>query len=181
MLVNGKHYRTVWMENGKVRMINQLLLPHKFEIAEFESYSQVAESIKNMTVRGAGAIGATGALGVALAALAAKKPEDVVKAADVLAKTRPTAQNLFAGIGYVMNSVKGLSNMNEIKKVAAFSAQSFADYDAESCRKIGEFGAELISDGFRISTHCNAGWLAFVDWGSALSPVYAAKRQKKML
>jgi len=181
MLVNSKHYRTVWMESGKVRMINQLLLPHRFEIADFSDYSGVAESIRNMTVRGAGAIGATGAFGVAIAALNAKRPEDIAKAADVLRKTRPTAQNLFTGIEYVMNSISGLKNMDEIKKSAVSAAQRFADYDAESCRKIGEFGSALIKDGFRISTHCNAGWLAFVDWGSALSPVYAAKRQGKKL
>ena len=182
MLVNNKHYRTVWMEEDKILLINQLLLPHKFEIFTSKNHIETANAIKSMVVRGAGAIGATGAYGVAQAALEADKnnfSEHVKNAAYTLKNTRPTAQNLFAGIDYVYDAAKSVKDIDEAKKIAVKKANEFADYDAESCRKIGEFGNSLIKNNFTIQTHCNAGWLAFVDWGSALSPVYSAHRAGK--
>jgi|TARA_B100001971_G_scaffold214153_1_gene250140 translation initiation factor eIF-2B subunit alpha/methylthioribose-1-phosphate isomerase len=179
MKVNNKDYRTVWMEGNEVKLINQLLLPHKFEIYSCKNHTETAEAIKTMIVRGAGAIGATAAYGVAQACLEANDKKDIEKAAETIQKTRPTAQNLFTGINYVLNSIKNVSDLSEIKKIVVEKANKFADYDAEACKKIGEYGNSLIKDNFKIETHCNAGWLAFVDWGSALSPIYYAHRAGK--
>jgi methylthioribose-1-phosphate isomerase len=180
MQVDGKPWRTVWWENGCVRMINQPLLPHQFQIVDLGDTGQTAAAIRDMTVRGAGAIGATGALGMAQAAMQAPELgfyEHVATAANLLRRTRPTAQNLFAGIDHVLRAIESEGANIGLAREAALSAGiAFADDDAASCRRIGELGAPLLADRPRVSTHCNAGWLAFVDWGSALSPVYAARR-----
>ncbi len=182
MKVNGKDYRTVWMEGNEVKLINQTLLPHKFEIYTCKNYIETASAIKTMIVRGAGAIGATAAYGIAQAALESNEKnynEYIKNAAELIRKTRPTAQNLFTGINYILNSIKNKNNLEEIQKIAVEKANEFADYDAEACKKIGEYGNSLIKDNYKIETHCNAGWLAFVDWGSALSPIYSAHRAGK--
>ena len=180
MLVDGKPTLTVWWDNGVVRMINQPLLPHRFAIVDMPTYRETAVAITDMTVRGAGAIGATGALGVAQAAVEAPDAgfhAFVVAAANHLRGTRPTAQNLFAGIDYVLKAIEPEGdNVPRARAAAVAAANAFAADDAESCRRIGELGAPIILERPRVSTHCNAGWLAFVDWGSALSPIYAAKR-----
>jgi len=168
MKVNNKDYRTVWMENGVVKLINQPSIPHKFEIYECKDYKETAKAIKTMIVRGAGAIGAAAGYGMAQAFLAG---EDIQKAAEVIKNTRPTAQNLF----YAVEKVLKAGNKEEAVRIA----QAIADQDADFCRKIGENGEGLIKDGSKILTHCNAGWLAFVDWGTALAPVFAAKRNNK--
>ena len=183
MLVDGVPRRTVWLEGQTVRMINQPLLPHQFAIIDLPTWRDTATSIQTMVVRGAGAIGATGALGMAQAALAA--PDDgffeaVKEAANGLAATRPTAQNLFFGIKTVLHAIEAeRDDLARAREAAVAAATALADDDADSCRAIGEFGAPLIPNRARISTHCNAGWLAFVDWGSALSPVYVAHRGGK--
>jgi len=186
MIVQGRHYRTVWMDgDGVVKMIDQTLLPHRFEIIDLEDYNQTARAISEMNVRGAGAIGATAAFGMAQCALRA--PDDnfhraMERGAEVIGGTRPTAQNLFYAIRRVMAATTGADQAPASRREAALAAaQAVADEDAAACERIGELGAELLEDGFRVSTHCNAGWLAFVDWGSALSPVYKAKRQGKKL
>jgi len=181
MIVQGMHYRTVWMEKeGKVRMIDQTLLPHRFEIIDLEDFRQTARSISVMKVRGAGAIGATAAYGMAQCDLSA--PENdfdraMEEGARVIGETRPTAQNLFYGIERVTRAAAAESSIPARRAAAVAAAQAVADEDAAACERIGELGAGLLKDGFRVSTHCNAGWLAFVDWGSALSPIYKAKRQ----
>jgi methylthioribose-1-phosphate isomerase len=183
MKVDGKAYRTVWLEGSVVRMIDQPLLPHRFAIADFPTPEDTARAIKTMVVRGAGAIGATGAFGVAQSALLAPDrefAETVRRAAELLASTRPTAQNLFYGIETVMNAISHeISSPARAREAAVAAAQAVADDDARSCEAIGEHGESLIRAGARVSTHCNAGWLAFVDWGSALSPVYKAHRNGK--
>ena len=181
MKINNKDYRTVWMEGNEVKLINQTLLPHKFEIYTCKNHIETADAIKRMIVRGAGAIGAAAAYGAAQACLEAKEnfSEYIKKAAETLEKTRPTAQNLFTGINHVLNSLKNLSSLGEIQKIAVEKANEFADYDAKACKKIGEYGNSLIKNNCKIETHCNAGWLAFVDWGSALSSIYFAHRRGK--
>jgi len=175
MLVGGKHYRTVWLEGATVKMIEQRMLPHKFEIVSYRTCAEVAEAIRSMVVRGAGAIGAAAAYGMALGVAEAKDENDIKRAAELIRSTRPTARDLFYGVECVLN--RSLALPAEKRRQAAFAeAQRVADENAENGRLIGEHGEKLIKDGMRISTHCNAGWLAFVDWGSALSPVYAAKR-----
>ncbi|MBM4366261.1 MAG: S-methyl-5-thioribose-1-phosphate isomerase [Deltaproteobacteria bacterium] len=180
MNVNGTPFRTVWWESGRVRMIDQPLLPHQFRIVDMPTYEHTALAIRAMTVRGAGAIGATGALGMAQAAVAAPEAEfhaHVAHAANHLRETRPTAQNLFAGIDFVLRAIEAEgSDVARSREAAVAAANAFADDDAESCRRIGELGAPIVSERRRVSTHCNAGWLAFVDWGSALSPIYSARR-----
>ena len=178
MFVQNEHYRTVWMSDGIVYLINQPKIPHQFEILEHRTTESVAIAIETMVVRGAGAIGATGAFGLAQAALIADDLQfwdSIEKAKHRLANTRPTAQNLFYGLRTVYQAM----NISDARTAAVKAAQFVADEDAEACRQIGINGAERITEGMRISTHCNAGWLAFVDWGSAISPVYVAHRQGK--
>jgi translation initiation factor eIF-2B subunit alpha/methylthioribose-1-phosphate isomerase len=168
MKVNNKDYRTVWLEDGVVKLINQPILPDKFEIYECKDYRETAKAIKTMIVRGAGAIGATAAYAMAQAFIAG---EDINNAAELIKSTRPTAQNLF----YAVNKVLKAKDKEEAIRIA----EDIADEDSEASRKIGEYGESLIKDNSKILTHCNAGWLAFVDWGTALSPIYAAKRKGK--
>ncbi|MCK5016138.1 MAG: S-methyl-5-thioribose-1-phosphate isomerase [Candidatus Peribacteraceae bacterium] len=167
----------MWFEKDKIKMINQLVLPHKFEITELKNVSDVALAITSMVVRGAPAIGATGAYGMVLAILKGDNPE---KAAEVLRGTRPTAQDLFHGIDYVLESVKNTDD-SQLKHAALKAAEDYANWSVEACKSIGEHGSQVIKDGNIIATHCNAGWLATVDWGTALSPIYAAKRQDKKI
>lgn len=179
MNVNGTPTRTLWRAGGTLHMIDQRLLPHQFAVIALHTVEETARAIEDMTVRGAGAIGAAGALGVAQAAALA--PDDgffgaVEAAAQRLARTRPTAQNLFAGIAAVRAAVQAHTDPVAARAAALAAGDAWADADAAACAAIGAHGASLIADGARVSTHCNAGWLAFVDWGSALSPVYAAHR-----
>jgi methylthioribose-1-phosphate isomerase len=167
MLVNGKHYRTVWMEGSTVYLIEQNLLPFEFKIHTAKTYQETCHAIKTMIVRGAGAIGATAGFAMAQAFL---EKADPAKAKREIEATRPTAQNLFYAVERVYHASDHVTE-----------AQMIADEDAESCRKIGEFGATLIKDGARLETHCNAGWLAFVDYGSALAPIYQAQKNGKKI
>jgi len=180
MLVNGQPTRTVWMVDGIVHMIDQPRLPHAFQICRLEHHTHTADAIRTMVVRGAGAIGATGAYGMAQAALEAPDAgfhEYVSQAANTMANTRPTAQNLFYGIRAVLRAIESEGDHPErARQAAVAAAQAVADDDAACCEAIGKHGAPLLPKGARISTHCNAGWLAFVDWGSALSPIYVAHR-----
>ena len=174
MNVNGTNYRTVWMEEDKVMMIEQNMLPFNFEIFTAFNYKETCFAIKTMIVRGAGAIGATAGYAMAQAFIQHKdKMDAILKAKAEIEATRPTARNLFHAVEKVYAA--GLLSADEATEVA----QSVADKDSEDCRKIGEFGEPLINDGFRIETHCNAGWLAFVDYGSALSPIYLAHNTGK--
>lgn len=174
MKVNGKNYRTIWMEGSSVCMIEQNLLPFEFRIFRSENYRDTAESIRNMTVRGAGAIGAAGGFAMAQAFLRHVSDLPAIQNAKTeIESTRPTAQNLFYAVGRVFRA-------GQISVQAAIAeAQAVADEDAASCKIIGEFGNSLIKEGYRIETHCNAGWLAFVDYGTALSPMYAARQEGK--
>lgn len=181
MRVDGVPMRTVWWAGrGRVRMINQPLLPHRFEVVDMPDYHATAEAIRSMVVRGAGAIGATGALGMAQAAVEAPEKDFhafVARAATELRGTRPTAQNLFYGIDTVLSAIQREGDaVHRAREAAIAAANAVCDDDASCCERIGEFGAPLLVDRRRVNTHCNAGWLAFVDWGSALSPVYRAHR-----
>lgn len=178
MNISNQHYRTIWMKNGVVFLINQNKLPYHFEILESKTYLETVDCIRNMTVRGAGAIGAAGAFAMAQACLEA--PVDgylafIQKAKQVISSSRPTAQNLFYAIERVY--LRGLIS----PEMAVIEAQDVADEDATASQAIGNYGNTLIKDGFNIATHCNAGWLAFVDFGTALSPIYAANRSGKKL
>jgi len=178
MHVNGKHYRTVWIEGSTVFMIDQTLLPFQFQIFESVTHNETCFAIKNMIIRGAGAIGSAAAFAMAQAYMEAKLMNDedhVLKAKEEIEATRPTAYNLFYAVNRVFEAGK------ESIGYAILEAQKIADENVEAAKKIGEYGNEIIKDGFRIQTHCNAGWLGFVDYGSALSPIYMAKEAGKKL
>ena len=180
MKVDGIPHRTVRLDGGTLHLINQPLLPHRFEVVQLTTVEATARAIETMVVRGAGAIGATGAAGMAIAALTAPDDrfhEHVAAAASRLGQTRPTAQNLFYGIRQVLAAIvtEG-TDLRAARAAAVAAAVEVADDDAASCEQIGAHGRPLLEDGMGVSTHCNAGWLAFVDWGSALSPIYTAHR-----
>lgn len=175
-------YRTVWMSGSSVFMINQLKIPHVFEIVELKDYNETARAISTMVVRGAGAIGATAGYALAQAALLAPENrfnEYVLEAERAINATRPTAYDLFYATKGVSSAVMSSDGVGDARKNAVLEAQKIADENAKACEMIGVQGEKLIKDGMRILTHCNAGWLAFVDWGSALAPIYAAKRAGK--
>ena len=164
------------MEDQSVFMIDQNLLPFDFQIIRLNNYLECCDAIITMKIRGAGAIGAMAGFAMALAALQHSTKKDqsfLFSARKEIESTRPTARNLFYATEKVFDAA--LVSADEAIKMA----QWIADKDAEDSRQIGIFGNELIRDGFRIETHCNAGWLAFVDFGTALSPVYTAHQEGK--
>ena len=160
------------MEGSTVHMIDQPRLPHTFQIAKLADHRDTANAISTMIVRGAGAIGATGAYGMAQAALEAPDNDFhryIEHAANTMSNTRPTAQNLFYGINTVLKAIAAAGDdVAQAREAAVAAAQAVADDDAACCEAIGRHGAPLIPHGARVSTHCNAGWLAFVDWERAL-------------
>jgi methylthioribose-1-phosphate isomerase len=169
-------------------MIDQTRLPYKFAYVSFKDYLQVARAIRIMTVRGAPAIGVAAAMGLALAANANRTKDkehfmqDLETAAQVLRKSRPTAWNLFWAIDRVLRVARQTpGRTNEVASRVVAEAQKMAEEDIEANRKIGKYGAELISDGDCILTHCNAGTLAAVSYGTALAPIRTAVEQGKKI
>lgn len=164
--INGRteDIRAVWFEDGKVTMIDQRELPDKVTIVSFKDYRDVAEAIRNMTTRGAPSIGATAAYGMCLAAI---NGDDIEQAAKDIKAARPTANDLFYAVDYMLDDLsKGKDSIG--------SADAYAQSMVDKCIKIGEYGGELIKDGYRLMTHCNAGALATVDVGTALAPMRKA-------
>jgi methylthioribose-1-phosphate isomerase len=183
MKIDGKHYRTIWLnEDGKtVEIIDQTKLPHRFETVNLGTLDDAAHAITSMQVRGAPLIGATAAYGVALALRANQTDEGLDHAREKLAATRPTAINLRWALDEMQKSVR--NQPREARIAAAYArAAAICDEDVETNRRIGEHGLGLIrahvekKGGKRVNilTHCNAGWLACVDWGTALAPIYRA-------
>ena len=189
MNINGTHYRTIWVDQHSstmIRIIDQRQLPHRFETVALHTVEDAHRAIKDMLIRGAGLIGATAGYGMYLAALAAGEHtihRDLQEAAHLLKRARPTARNLAWAVDRVLFSVASLAEADAIRRQALNTANQIADEDAEFCRRIGQHGKELIRELSRrkkgapvnILTHCNAGWLAFVDYGSAIAPIYAAR------
>ena len=157
--------RTVWLDDGIVKLIDQRALPFEFRIHEARTVEEVAEAIEDMVVRGAPAIGATAAYGLALAAI---NGDDVKAAADRLRRTRPTGHDLFHAINVVLRGIRAGSSPTDV-------AESYAKDDIARCRAIGRHGAKLIKNRARILTHCNAGALAAVDYGTVMAPLRVAK------
>lgn len=169
MHIGSTAYRTVWYEEGCLCLINQPLLPHKLEILRIDNLQDAVKAIASMQVRGAPAIGAAAAFAMVLGRQEGMDPQ---QAASDIKKARPTAQDLFYGVDSMLEALdKGIEPVQ--------AARAIADKYVESCRMIGRIGSSLIPPGARISTHCNAGWLATVDWGTALAPVFQAHRQGK--
>jgi len=181
MLVDGRHYRTVWLEKGRMKMINQLSLPRAFEIVSLRTTGEIVKAIKTMVVRGAPAIGATAAFAMALGVASASRKNfdsQIAQTAKKIKAARPTAYDLFHGVDFVLDAI-AKAKPEQKKKLALKAAEEYANASAKACEKIGEYGSKLIKNNYRIATHCNAGWIACVDWGTALSPMYFAKRQNK--
>lgn len=188
MNIKGKHYRTIWLkENDKnvVQIIDQRSLPHQFVIEDLKYVEDVARAIKDMHVRGAGLIGVAAGYGMYLAALQAPSNDFdsfMVSAGNKLKNTRPTAVNLAWAVERQLNAVKQSNDIAEKIKIAFETANKIADEDVEYCRMIGRHGLKIIrklsrkkkGEPVNVLTHCNAGWLAFVDYGSATAPIYAA-------
>ena len=188
MNVNSTPYRTVWMEDSDpvaVRIIDQVALPHRFETLRLQSVAEVCAAIRDMRVRGAGCIGATAGYGMCLAAQEASPDRfdaDVARAARLLADTRPTAVNLAWAVQRQLQAMQTGATPMEKKAIARQTAQAIADEDVAFCQCIGRHGLAIIQEisarkrgnPVNILTHCNAGWLAFVDYGSATAPIYAA-------
>ena len=184
MKVDGRDYRTIWLaEDGwAVEIIDQTKLPHAFETRRLESVEAAAAAIRDMQVRGAPLIGATAAYGMALAIRADASDGNLARAYELLLATRPTAVNLRWALTQMLDLLTPLQA--DARAAAAYiRAAEICDEDAAMCRAIGEHGAALIEqaaatrDGggpVNILTHCNAGWLATVDWGTALAPIYVA-------
>lgn len=181
--------RTIEWRDGAVRMIDQRKLPHEYVEVEFTDYRDVARAIKEMYIRGAPAIGAAAGYGLALAAVRSKaqsRPQlvaDVEEAAEVLRDTRPTASNLFWALERVLSRLEdeALKTVDQIRHALVAEAEALADEDVQVNRRMGGYGAQLIEDGYNILTHCNAGALATVDYGTALAPIRTAWEQGKRL
>ena len=178
-----RHYRTVSFEAAKnqVRLIEQRLLPHEFKVVGTRDFRATAVAIRDMVVRGAGAIGATAAYGLAQGARAfrgkdlAKFQAHVEAVFTVLKDARPTAVDPVNAMLDVRRAMSVGTTVAEQQALALAAAEHFADEDVAHCEAIGQHGAKLIRDGMRVLTHCNAGWLAFVDIGTATAPMYAAQ------
>ena len=189
MNVNGKPYRTIWLKEidpRTVQIIDQRNLPHEFNIEDIASVDAMATAIQEMHVRGAGLIGAAAGYGMYLATLEAQAApnfkQSIKRSYSKLKATRPTAVNLAWALDRQMNAIASAESIERKCQAALETAHLIADEDADFCSRIGEHGLSLLktiseSKGgqpVNILTHCNAGWLAFVDHGSATAPIYAA-------
>jgi len=182
-----QHFRTVTFDAARnsVLLIEQRLLPHEFRVVAMRDFRETAGAIRDMIVRGAGAIGATAAYGLAQGARAfrGKDPEKfsahVENVFQVLKSARPTAVDPVNAMKDVLREMARGETIAEKQSLALAAAEEFANEDARHCEAIGRHGQKLIRSGSRVLTHCNAGWLAFVDVGSATAPMYAAQAAGK--
>lgn len=186
MRVDGQDFRTIWLnaDGSGVDVIDQTRLPHRFEVLTLRSAAEAADAIRRMVVRGAPLIGATAAYGMALAAADDPTDAGLAGAFDRLIASRPTAVNLRWALERMRAKLNALP-VAERARAAYREAALIADEDVAVCEAIGDNGAELIEDiaqrrssglPVNVLTHCNAGWLATVDWGTALAPVFRAHR-----
>src|SRR5271155_2753467 len=184
-----QHFRTVTFDRAQnaVGLIEQRLLPHEFKIIATQNFRATAAAITDMIVRGAGAIGATAAYGLAQGALAfrgndlKKFSAHIENVYQVLKNARPTAVDPVNAMNDVRREMARGKTVEEKKSLALAAAEEFANEDVRHCEEIGRHGAKLIRNGMKILTHCNAGWLAFVDIGTATAPMYAAQAQGKKI
>ena len=180
MKIKGKKYRTIWYENNVVKIIDQTKLPHLFIIKDLKTIKDVVKAIKTMEVRGAPLIGGTAAYGIVLALKENKNLDFIKKSSEELINSRPTAINLQWAI-HRMNNKLSFVKPDELLDVALKEAKLICDEDVKFCENIGLNGLKIIEEIFNknnktvnILTHCNAGWLATIDWGTATSPIYQA-------
>ena len=183
MRIENKVYRTIWFENNLVKIIDQTKLPHQFIIKDLKTVDDAIKAIKTMEVRGAPLIGATAAYGLVLSILENSDLSFLGKSSKALIASRPTAINLKWAVDRMMKKLSGV-NSKDIMKIALDEAKAIAEEDVEFCKNIGLNGLKIIKeiaekkkDTVNILTHCNAGWLATIDWGTATSPIYHAHQK----
>jgi methylthioribose-1-phosphate isomerase len=185
MKIEGKEYRTIWFDdqNQTVKIIDQTKLPHQFIIKELKTVKESVNAIKVMEVRGAPLIGGTAAYGIVLAIIEKNNSSFIKNSSALLIQSRPTAINLKWAVDRMMNKISGV-NDNETLKIALDEAAKICEEDVKFCENIGLNGLKIIEeiynkkkDTVNILTHCNAGWLATINWGTATSPIYHAHKK----
>ncbi len=183
MKIDGKSYKTIWSENNLVKIIDQTKLPHKFVIKDLKNVKDAINAIKTMEVRGAPLIGATAAYGLVLSIIEKNDLSFLKKSSEELIASRPTAINLKWAVDRMMKKLSGV-NDKDILKIALDEAKAITEEDEKFCKNIGLNGLKIIEDisnkkkdTVNILTHCNAGWLATIDWGTATSPIYHAHQK----
>ena len=184
MLINNNPYRTIWFDKASesVKIIDQTKLPFKLEIVSLKTLDDVIFAINEMQVRGAPLIGATAAYGIYLAYRELKNKNKIKEQATKIMDTRPTAYNLFWAVNKMLSKIDDTKNELEIEKTLLNEAEGICENDVEQCKKIGIHGLDIIKKIHEkkglvnILTHCNAGWLATIDWGTATAPIYYAKK-----
>ena len=183
MKIENKSYRTIWFENNLVKIIDQTKLPHQFIIKDLTTVKDAINAIKTMEVRGAPLIGATAAYGLVLSIIEKNDLSFLKKSSEDLITSRPTAINLKWAVDRMMKKLSGV-NDKDILKLALDEAKDIVEEDVSFCKNIGLNGLKIIEeisnkkkDTVNILTHCNAGWLATIDWGTATSPIYHAHQK----
>jgi len=183
MKIEGKEYRTIWFENNVVKIIDQTKLPHQFIIKDLKIVKDAINAIKTMEVRGAPLIGATAAYGLVLAIMENNDQTFLKKSSEDLINSRPTAINLKWAVDRMMKKLSGI-NSDQILNIALNEAKEICEEDVKFCENIGLNGLKIIEeiynkkkDTVNILTHCNAGWLATINWGTATSPIYHAHKK----
>jgi len=183
MNIKDKSYRTIWFENNIVKIIDQTKLPHQFIIKDLKTIKDSINAIKTMEVRGAPLIGATAAYGLVLSIIEKNDFSFLKKSSEDLILSRPTAINLKWAVDRMMQKLSGVNN-NDILELALEEAKVIVDEDIDFCKNIGLNGLKIIEKisekkkgPINILTHCNAGWLATIDWGTATSPIYHAHKK----
>ena len=183
MKIEGKEYRTIWYEDNVVKIIDQTKLPHKFIIKDLKTVKDAINAIKIMEVRGAPLIGGTAAYGVVLAAKENNNPAFIKKSSEDLINSRPTAINLKWAVDRMMKKLSGIHS-EKILDIALIEAKEICNEDEKFCKNIGLNGLKIIEKIYNkkkntvnILTHCNAGWLATINWGTATSPIYHAHKK----
>ena len=183
MKIEGKDYKTIWFENNIVKIIDQTKLPHIFLIKELKTCDDAVIAIKNMEVRGAPLIGATAAYGLVLSIIENNDLDFLKKSSEKLINSRPTAINLKWAVDRMLKKLL-IAKKNEILNLAIDEAKNICEEDEKFCNRIGLNGLKLIEEIYskknktiNILTHCNAGWLATINWGTATSPIYHAHKK----
>ena len=185
MKIDNKEYRTIWFDEIKetIKIIDQTKLPHQFIIKDLKTVKDAINAIKTMEVRGAPLIGGTAAYGMALAVKENNNPEFIKKSSEDLTQSRPTAINLKWAVDRMMKRLSGI-NSDKILDIALREAKEICDEDEKFCENIGLNGLKIIEEIYNkkketvnILTHCNAGWLATINWGTATSPIYHAHKK----
>ena len=183
MKIEGKEYHTIWFENNVIKIIDQTKLPHKFIIKDLKNIKDVINAIKTMEVRGAPLIGATAAYGLVLSIIENNDLLFLKESAEKLINSRPTAINLKWAVDRMMNKLSGIKS-DKILDIALKESKIICEEDIKFCKDIGLNGLALIEEIYNkkketvnILTHCNAGWLATINWGTATSPIYQAHKK----